>query len=460
MPVELPHPGGLPGMEDWRRLVGESLKGRDFDSLRSKTRDGIVIEPLYERRRQGQPLWSRSVRPWTIVQSVDDPDPDKANAQALADIKGGATGLSLRFADSCAAAGFGLGVASGTLEVVLERIDLAKLHLRLEPRVDLFRSAVSLGVLIEKTGIAPEVAEVSFGLDPLAFIGAEDIPDPAQFPATFDHLRRRRFRGPLACLDARILHEAGATEAQELAGLLALGAWWLRELDETGVGTPAEVMPYFGASLSVDRGLLMSLAKLRAARVLWARFQEVCRAPRSALKIHAETSRRMLTRADPHTNLLRNTLAAFAAAAGGADSILVQPHTTALGPADSDARALARNIQHLLMQESHVDRVSDPGAGSGAIETLTDSLAERAWAEFQTIEREGGIVESLRSGLFVARIAEARDALVEEVASGDAPLVASTVFAAEPAPDDAGTTSEKAARLAPIRLEALAKAAA
>jgi methylmalonyl-CoA mutase len=449
----------LPGIEDWRKLVSKSLKRRDFDSLRSKTHDGIVIEPLYERQRDTQPWLGRAAVSWIIVQPVDDSDPDRANEQAITDIKGGATGLLLRFAGSWAAPGSGLPAEPRALEVALEGIDLAKVHLRLEPHIDQFRSAVSLCVLVEKSGIAPEHARVSFGLDPLAFIDEEDIPESAQFAGTFEYLRSRQFRGPLASLDARNLHEAGATEVQELAGLVALGAWWLRHLDDTGVRTPAEVMQYFGASLSVDRDLLISLAKLRAARLLWARLQEVCGAPASQLPIHAETSRRMLTRIDPHANLLRSTLAAFAAAAGGADSILVQPHTAALGPVDPEARALARNVQHLLMHESHLDHVLDPAAGSGALEALTDALAEHAWAEFQQIEREGGIVESFRRGAFPARIAEARISVVKEVATAGTPLVGSTLYAAESGPvqDDAPVDAKH--RLAPIRLETLAKAA-
>ena len=119
----------------------------------------------------------------------------------------------------------------------------------------------------------------------------------------------------------------------------------------------------------------------------------------------------MMTRADPHTNLLRTTIAAFSAGIGGADSVLVHPFTEALGVADGHARALARNIQHLLLEESNLHRVADPAAGSGAVEALTDALAERAWSEFQAIEREGGLVESLRSGSFSGRISEARQAL-------------------------------------------------
>jgi methylmalonyl-CoA mutase len=451
----------FPGIGDWRKLVSESLKGGDFDRLRSTTRDGIVVEPLYERRPDDRPRLGRRTSAWTIVQPVDDPDPDKANDQALRDINGGATGLSLRFADSSFATTAGLPASERVLEAALGGIELARIHIRLEPSKDPFRRAVSLHLHAERTGIAPELTRIDFGLDPLAFVenSAETTPKPEQFARVFSYLRSRNYRGPLASMDARVFHETGATEAQELAGFLAVGAWWLRLLDETGEGSPAEIMQYLGASLSVDRDFLLSLAKLRAARLLWARLQEVCEAHLSPLPVHAETSRRMLTRADPHANLLRNTIAGFAAAVGGADTILVHPHTAALGLPDPDARSLARNIQHLLMQETHLDGVADPAAGSGAIEALTDALAERAWAEFQQIEREGGIVESLRSGALTARIAQARTALVTEVVDGKAPLVGSTVYSTGSDATEKSTPAPPRG-LQPVRLEALAKAAA
>ena len=150
------------------------------------------------------------------------------------------------------------------------------------------------------------------------------------------------------------------------------------------------------------------MAKIRALRLLWARLQEVCGAPFAPLPIHAATSRRMLGAADPETNLLRNTIAAAAAALGGADSILIHPHDASVQGAK--ARMLSRNIHRLLMDEARLHDVIDAASGSGAVEALTDSLAERSWAEFQSIEREGGILASLRVGALQARIAELRDA--------------------------------------------------
>lgn len=453
-----------PGMEDWRRLVRKALSGGDPATLGSSTRDGIAIEPLYERRRDGAPLAGRGVRPWTIVQVVDEADPDEANAQALADLNGGATGIALRFAGAPQTTGAGLPPDVQTLRIALEGIDLAAIHLRLEPHAEALATARSLAEIVERSGTAPELTDIAFGLEPVSSL-AGGLPDARfdEFGPCLRELSSAGFRGPLAALDGQVFHEAGATEAQEIAAILASASWWVRLLDAAGVA-PDKAVSHLGASVAVDQDQLLSTAKLRALRLVWARFQEVCEAPLHHLPIHAQTSSRMMTRADLTTNLLRTTLAAFAAGVGGADTIAVLPHTAALGSTDPDARALARNIQHLLIEEAQVHRVADPGAGAGAIEALTDALAERAWSEFQAIEREGGLVESLEAGALQARIAAARAALQKAVADGDAPLVGATIY---PAPNEAKheaaplrPSALAGLGLPPARLEDFAEAAA
>jgi methylmalonyl-CoA mutase len=414
----------FPGLEAWRRLVETSVPG-GLAALASHTPGGLAVEALYPARRDASVLTART-RPWRLVQILDHADPDQAARQAQEDLAGGATGLALRFDSSPLCAGTGLPATAAALSGVLEGIDLAAVALSLDPQPQP-GLARQLAKLILDQGVAPERARVDFGLGPLA----APQPDGGDGAAAFRSLHDDGFRSGLASLDGRPVHEAGGSEAQELAAILASAAWWLRALDAAGVSAEA-ALPCFAASLSVDRDQFVSLAKLRALRLLWSRLCEVCGVASAPLPVHAETSRRMLTAADPHANLLRNTLAAFAAAVGGADSIAILPHTAALGEADAEARALARSLQHLLAEEAHLWRVADPGAGSGAIEALTDQLAEKAWDEFRSIEREGGIVASLAGG-FCARIGAAREALRVELAAGRVPLVGSTVY---PPPDE------------------------
>ncbi len=452
-------------MEHWRRLVRRALDGRDPADLGFRVRGDIAVEALYERWPDGARFLGREARPWTVVQIVDDEDPDAANRQALADLNGGATGLSLRFAGAPSAPASGLPPEAAALRIALESVDLAKVHVRLEPHASAVEAASWLESIARETGVAPELASIAFGLDPIAAIARHGNGaglDASEYGACVRTLSAAGYRGPLAEIDGRIYHEAGATEAQELAAMLAAAAWWLRILDEAGVA-PAAALPLIGASLALDHTQFLSIAKQRALRLLWRRLQELCGTSGEPLHVHAETGRRMLNRADPSTNILRTTLAAFAAGAGGAQTITVQPHTAALGRADSGARALARNIQLLLIEEAHLHRVSDPGGGSGAIEALTSALAESAWVEFQRIESEGGIVASLGTGAFQARIAEARAELMEEVAGGKLPLVGATVYL----PDGTATSAARDRNgeavsdfgLASTRLEQLAEAA-
>jgi methylmalonyl-CoA mutase len=447
-----------PPFQTWRRLVDKGLKARPFSSLRSRTRDGIIIEPLYPPRPDANPLPSLGARAWAIVQIMDDGHPERANEQAAADLQGGATGLSLRFAGSPLAPSIGLPATAESLSMALDGVDLARVAIRLDPHPLAATLADWLAGLTARRAIAPELTDIAFGLDPVAaeLSGCTAMDNASALTHAFASLRSAGFRGPIVELDARPFHETGASEAQELAAVLSSAAWWLRAFDGIGIA-PEAALAFMGASLSVDHDQFVSIAKTRALRLLWARLAELCETPSPRLRIHAETSRRMMAAAAPHTNLVRITIAAFAAGVGGADSIAVMPYSAPLGPPDAAARALARNTQHLLMDESHVHKITDPAAGSGLVEALTDGLAEHAWAEFQQVEREGGILESLRSGDFPARIATAREALQRGVAEGAIPLVGATIFRTpdEPAPARL-PTGGAIAGLAPVRLEDLA----
>ena len=186
--------------------------------------------------------------------------------------------------------------------------------------------------------------------------------------------------------------------------------------------------PHIGFSLSVDQDQFVSMAKIRAMRKLWAKAQEACSIAPSPAIIHAETSYRMMTRNDPETNILRTTIAGFAAAAGGADSISILPYTIAHGLPDQFARRVARNTLLVMAGESHIDFVADPAAGSGGIEALTDALCEAAWGEFQRIEKDGGILTGLAEGKLQARIAGARNVRADAYRKGKRALVGTTIY--------------------------------
>jgi len=225
----------------------------------------------------------------------------------------------------------------------------------------------------------------------------------------------------------RTAHEAGGTEAQELALMAASAAAYVRVLMDDEGFSAADAFARIVLGLSAGKDVLLTIAKLRAARAIWARMAEIAGADPVA-RIEARSSRRMLSRRDAWTNQLRLTAAGFAAGVAGADAVVLEPFTRPLGLAPDLARRQARNTQLVLMEEAALGRVADPAGGAWTLEALTDDLARAGWAAFQAIEAEGGVVESLKAGRFQQEVAAARDARMAAVAEKRSPLLGVTVF--------------------------------
>jgi methylmalonyl-CoA mutase len=170
------------------------------------------------------------------------------------------------------------------------------------------------------------------------------------------------------------------------------------------------------ARLSADADQFLTLAKFRAMRLLWARIEQASGLTPKPLFVAADTAWRMLTKRDAYVNMLRATMATFAAGLAAANAVTVLPHTLALGLPDYFARRIARNTQLILLEESNLAKVSDPAAGSGGIETLTTELCESAWALFQEIEKTGGVFAALQQNLIQQMVAATRAAREANVA--------------------------------------------
>ena len=419
---------------DWLALVDGVLKGAAYDArMVTRTADGIRLDALPERRRDAAPIAGRPAgAPWKVIARIDHDDAAGANAQMLADLDGGADGIALVFASAPSAAGFGLTLRHEEVVAALDGLRPEMATLRVEAGAYQGRDiALALARLYEKAD--PAALDLRFGLDPIgdfAALGAAPIEWEAlaaRLGQTVTALHSRGLAAPMVRADGRIHHAAGATDAQELAAVLATATAYLRALEAAGL--PLEVAArLIEVTLTADGDQLGTQAKPRAFRLLWQAVLEACGLAPSPVAIHMETAWRSLTRHDAHVNLLRGTIAAFAAGVGGADSLTVLPFTQALGLPDADARRLARNTQIILMEESNLHRVADPGAGAGAIEERTETLAATAWELFRAIEREGGMVESLASGAWQRRLATARRARAQEVATRRRPITGTSEF--------------------------------
>ena len=425
-----------PTREAWSALVEKVLKGADFEKkLVSRTYDGIRIQPLYPKAEPNAPVRRAEHAPWRVAQKVDHPDPTEANALALADLEGGADALVLTLAGARTGRGFGLKAGSvAELDRALSGVMLDLISLSVETAPYGGKIAAQLiADLVAQRGHTPGDLHVDFGLDPagdIARIGSSPLPWPElskKFADTARGVIEAGFAGSVGRIDTRAYHEAGASEAQELAAALATGVLYLRLFEAGGISLE-KARGALSFLLVADADEFLTVAKFRALRRLWAQVESACGLAPKPLRLHAETAWRMTTRRDPWVNLLRGTMAAFSAGIGGADSITVLPFTAALGLPDGFARRLARNTQTILLEETNLWRVADPVAGSGAFEELTSQLADEAWSRFQEIEREGGIVASLSSGAMQRRIAETRSRREAALASRRDSLTGTSEF--------------------------------
>ena len=414
--AELPLARDFPPADEaaWKALVEKALKGAPIPSLESTSYDGIVIEPLYGRASDADVVPGRTPgMPWEVMQRIEIADGATANRQILDDLNGGAGGLNLVFQGSAGDYGYALPPSEALLKAALEGVHLewgVPVEMQMGPLCK--DAGLMLANLVQQRGLAPSDVNVRFGFDPigvLAVNGWNNVvwPDMAPvFASLAGELVSQGFKGPLAVGDGRPVHAAGGTEAQELAFALSTALAYVRAAHDAGVPLDdARRLVFF--RLAADQNQFLTTAKFRSIRKLWSRIEEACGLEPEPAFISAETAWRMMTKRDPHGNIVRGTIAALAAAVGGANAISVIPFSAAVGLPDAFARRVARNTQTILLEESNLYRVADPSAGSGAMESLTGELCQEAWKLFQAIENEGGPAEALRAGLIQGGVAKA-----------------------------------------------------
>jgi len=419
----------------WKALVKDALKGAPFAALRSETYDGIAVEPLYLRAQEARPIAGRAPGlPWSVMQRIDHTDAKAANAQILDDLNNGANGIALVFEGAISDHGYALPATGSAISAVLDEVYLdAGIAVDLDLGLQSKDAAGLLATLVKARGIDPKTVTLRFGLDPLGTIalnGSSPLPWKdleALLAGAITDLAGQGFTGPFAAADGRVIHAAGGSEAQELAFALASAAAYLRAMEHGGIAlADARSLIYF--RLAADQDQLLTIAKFRAIRKLWARVEEACGLRSRPSFVAAETAWRMMTKRDPHGNIVRGTVAALGAAVGGADAVTILPFSAAVGLPDGFARRIACNTQSILIEEANIHRVADPAAGSGAIEALTDALCEEAWSRFQEIERQGGLAQALETGSIQDDVAKVRAAREANIARRKDSLIGTSDF--------------------------------
>lgn len=414
----------IPSPADWRAEAGKALKGKPVEGLVHLDADHLTTRPLYGRSNASEAVFAPRTtdadgRPWDLRTQVEGDDPEAVNAAVLADLEGGAAsvilsgsvladseplgralnGVALELAPVGLDAGLAGPDAANALAVVAKGSPRAKLMFHMDPLGAFAAAGGSPRSIEEHISLAANTAARHAGA----------YPDASFFLAT-----------------GRAAHEAGGSHGQELGFAAAAAATYLKAAVEADLPVDRALAGTV-LGVSVDAEYFDSLAKVRALRLIWRSISKAFGHETSA-RIEARSSRRMLAAKDPWPNLLRLTAAGFAGAVGGADAVVLDGFSRALGRPDAFARRQARNTQLILMEEAHIGRVADPAAGSWFLDHRTRDLAEAGWAEFQRIEREGGIVASLRGGALQQRIAASRAAGKAALSEGGGQMVGVTKF--------------------------------
>ncbi|MEH6742745.1 methylmalonyl-CoA mutase family protein [Hyphomonas sp.] len=445
----LPLSSGFPDATEaeWLASVDKVLKGRGIDSITRKTVDGLAIHPLYRESdfaaatdplgTPGKAPYLRGAtaapdrfKPWDIRQAFAHPSPEVTNEELLRDLERGVMSVELKL-DCTGQHGIQISTLDD-LRTALQglRADIATIAL--DHGAGSGVTAATLLGLWGQEQDTPTSLKFDFNMDPLGCLARTGNLKGglnaafARLSAAATSLGEAYPEAGLVRIDARMVHETGGSDAQELAALIASAVDTLRRLDNrTDISA---LIPRMSFALALDGNYGLGVAKLRAARRLWTRILDAMDHQAVPMRLQAVSSARILSRYDAWTNMLRNTAAAFAGAVGGADIMTIRPFNEALGIPEELGRRIARNTQIIAMEESQLGRVADPTGGAWFTETFADDLAEAAWKEFQIIEAEGGYAEALISGAFQKRIADVREARAKDIARRKVPITGVSEF--------------------------------
>lgn len=423
-----------PTDEEWKAACEALLKGAPFEKkMFTKTYEGITFDPMYTRKHTedilpkgvmpGMGDYLRGVdaagyigKPWGIAQACDETLPAENNELLRHEHDKGATiyhivldtasrtGVDARQAETVGDTGTSVTTVED-MHVLLTGLDLAKFPLYVYAGANAMPLLALVAAARRASG--EDMAEVRgiVGADPIGALAA-DGKLPASLDAHYDSLaaaaRWATVNAPhlrTVFVRSDVYSNGGANDVQEVASVLATATAYLRALCERGL-TIDEAASQIAFAFSMGANFFLQIAKLRAVRPLWAQIVGAFGGSAEAqkMRIHARPALFFKTIYDPYVNMLRNTTEIFSGVVGGIDSFESAPFDEPIRKGDEFSRRIARNVQIMLQEEFGLLQPIDPAGGSWAVETLTRQMKEKIWAEFQRIEKEGGIIAALRAG--------------------------------------------------------------
>ncbi len=440
----------------WRKQVEVDLKGAPFDKrMLSRSYEGIELQGLYTEEifptagdpggLPGYPPFVRGARQlgnalagWDIRQEHAHPDPAIANAQVLEDLDGGVTSIELRL-DCAAVQGLdaddprateltgrdGVSVSSvADIERLVQGVKLNIAGFHFDSGASFIPAASLYVAAARQAGVPLTELLGGFSADPLRALARDGhLPVPLDTSlqqmadlAAWTAQNAPRMTAVEVC--STPYHNAGASAVCDVAFAVATGLDYLRVLTAAGLDleTAARQITF---SMALGCRFYLAIAKIRAARKLWADVIEACGGSADAQRmfLRVSTGRRVLTSRNQLLNILRNTVACYAGAVADVDVITTTPFDAPTGLPTEAGRRNARNTQHILAKECHLAQVVDPAGGSWYIEWYSNEVAKRAWSLFQQIEAQGGMIKAFASGWVREQIKPARAAREKDIAA-------------------------------------------
>ncbi|HEY9024739.1 MAG TPA: methylmalonyl-CoA mutase, partial [Burkholderiaceae bacterium] len=424
-------------LETWRKAAAKAAPGGDLDALNWHTPDGLVVKPLYTAADtaglpyadtlpgfapfiRGPQATMYAVRPWTIRQYAGFSTAEESNAFYRKALAAGAQGVSVAF-DLATHRGYDsdhprvtgdvgkAGVAIDSVEdmkILFDGIPLDKVSVSMTMNGAVLPVLAGYVVAAEEQGVAQEQLSGTIQNDILKEFMVRNTyiypPGPSMriIGDIIEYTARQMPKFNSISISGYHMQEAGANQALELAFTLADGQEYVRTAMAKGLPVD-DFAPRLSFFWAIGMNFYLEVAKMRAARLLWARIMQAFGAtnPKSLmLRTHCQTSGWSLTEQDPYNNVVRTTIEAMAAVFGGTQSLHTNSFDEAIAlPTEFSAR-IARNTQLIIQEETHITNVVDPWAGSYMMETLTQQMADAAWAIIEEVNAMGGMTQAVDSG--------------------------------------------------------------
>jgi methylmalonyl-CoA mutase len=438
-----------PTYEEWKNAALQLLKGKPFDKIMlTDTYEDILIKPIYNQddwqaneALPGRPGSLRGARPkgyrqnsWRILQKSDAANSFVFNEQTKEALTNGQNAVYLKVGEK------GLNDFSifnqQDLTTALKEIDVEKYPVYIDaglssvPLMAMFLNEleaqkvdmekVSGALFFDPLGILTKQGEFPGGLEN-AFSSLSELIDPLS-------QKLPKFR--LISVSSVHWLNSGANAVQELAFNLAASAFYIRTFLENHISIDKIAAKLF-ITFGIGGNFFMEAAKFRAIKPLYYKMMEAFGASENnrKVKLHAETGNWNKTKTDPYVNMLRITTEAFSAVLGGVDALTINPFDHISCGSTAFSRRVSRNLHYVLKEESNLDKIIDPAGGSWYVESLSETLSQKAWSLFQEIEKAGGMLQALKQGLPQKMVTDVRDQRLENLKTRKDKMIGNNIYA-------------------------------